>query len=107
MPINIIAAWRQCPDADGGIMLAQLRRLLDFQLSIAELIGIGLVVGTPYLIAGVVWSFFHPDGVQRIQTQLEQQLQLPPGTGYELAGLGAAAALWPVVLVLPSGACAH
>jgi hypothetical protein len=29
------------------------------------------------------------------------------GSNYQLAALGEASALWPVILVLPSGGCAH
>ena len=49
----------------------------------------------------------YPDGVQRIQDQLERQLQLPAGSNYELAALGEASVLWPVASVLPSLGCAH
>jgi hypothetical protein len=34
-------------------MLTRFRRLMDFELSIAELIGIGLLLGGPYLIVGL------------------------------------------------------
>jgi hypothetical protein len=45
--------------------------------------------------------------VQRIETQLEQQLHLPAGTNYQLAALGEASVLWPVLSVVPSPGCAH
>ena len=47
-------------------MLTRFRRLLDFELSIAELIGIGLLLGAPYLIVGVVWSSLHTDAFHRM-----------------------------------------
>jgi hypothetical protein len=87
-------------------VLTLLRRMLSHRVSIAALAEVVLWLAVGYLAIGLVWSFFHFDGVQRIQAQLEQQLHLPPGS-YELAALGEAAMLWPVVLVLPSGACAH
>ncbi len=42
-------------------METKLRRLLNYRLSVAELIGIGLLLGTPYLIVGVIWSSTHTD----------------------------------------------
>lgn len=46
-------------------------------------------------------------GLQRIETQLEQQLHLPAGSNYQLAALAEASVLWPVISVLPSLGCAH
>lgn len=40
-------------------MLQRLRRLLDYQLTIAELLGLAVLLGTPYLIVGVIWSSTH------------------------------------------------
>lgn len=40
-------------------MLELLRRVLDFKFSVAELIGIALILGTPYLVIGVIWSATH------------------------------------------------
>jgi hypothetical protein len=87
-------------------VLTALRRVLSRRVSVAGLTEIALWLGGAYLTIGLVWSFFHPDGVQRIQTQLEQQLHLPAGTNYQLAALGEASVLWPVMTVLPSGGCA-
>jgi hypothetical protein len=36
-------------------VLGALRRLLGFQVTIGELITVAVVVGTPYLIVGVIW----------------------------------------------------
>ena len=88
-------------------MLTTLRRVLSHRVSVAGLTEIALWLGGAYLTIGLVWSFFHPDGVQRIETQLEQQLHLPAGTNYQLAALGEASVLWPVISVLPSLGCAH
>ncbi|WP_423212754.1 hypothetical protein [Mycobacterium talmoniae] len=87
-------------------MLDLLRRVLNYQVSVAALIEVALWLAVPYITAGLVWLFFHPDGVQRIQTQLEQQFHVPAGSDYEVA-LGAATLLWPAVLLLPSDACAR
>ncbi|KLO34629.1 membrane protein [Mycobacterium nebraskense] len=40
-------------------MLDRLRQLLDYQLTIAELLGLAVLLGTPYLIVGVIWSSTH------------------------------------------------
>jgi len=40
-------------------MLEKIRRLLGYQLTIAELIGLGLIIGTPYLVVGTIWSTTH------------------------------------------------
>jgi hypothetical protein len=88
-------------------MLTTLRRVLSHRVSVAGLTEIALWLGGAYLTIGLVWSFFHPDGVQRMETQLEQQLPLPAGTNYQLAALGEASVLWPVMTVLPAGGCTH
>jgi hypothetical protein len=88
-------------------VLTSLRRVLSRRVSVAGLTEIVLWLGGVYLTVGLVWSFFHPDGVQRVQTQLEQALHLPAGTNFQLAALGEASVLWPVLAVLPAGKCAH
>jgi hypothetical protein len=47
-------------------VLGALRRLLGFQVTIGELIVVAVVVGTPYLIVGVIWSSMHTDHLQRM-----------------------------------------
>lgn len=42
-------------------MLKKVRQVLGFKVSVAELIGIGLILGTPYLLIGVVWSTTHTE----------------------------------------------
>ncbi len=60
-----------------------------------------------YLAVGLSWSLFHPDGVQRVQAQLERQMYVLPGVDYRLAALAEASVLWPVISVLPSLGCAQ
>ena len=88
-------------------LLPWLRRILDRRVSVGALTEVTVWLAVGYLTVGLTWSLFHPDGVQRIQEQLEQQLQLPAGTNYQLAALGEASVLWPVGSVLPSLTCAH
>ena len=47
-------------------MLGTLRRLLGFQVTIGELIVVALILGTPYLIVGVIWSSTHTEHLQRM-----------------------------------------
>jgi hypothetical protein len=88
-------------------VLGRLRRVLSHRVSVGGLTELVLWLAGAYLSVGLVWAFFHPDGVQRIQTQMEQQLQLPPGSNFGVAALGEASVLWPVLSVLPSLGCAH
>ncbi len=68
-------------------MLAKLRRILDYQLSVAELIGIGLLLGIPYLAIGLVWSSTHTEHLHDMR-----------GADLVVSFLGSIAA-WPVLLV--------
>lgn len=88
-------------------MLTRLRQVLSHPVSVGGLTEMAVWLAVGYLTIGLVWSFFHPDGVQRIETQLEQQLQLSAGSNYQLAALAEASVLWPVISVLPSLGCAH
>jgi hypothetical protein len=53
-------------------MLAAVRRVLSFEMTIAEWIGTGVMLAVPYLAVGVLWAAFHTehfeqtDGVHRI-----------------------------------------
>jgi hypothetical protein len=40
-------------------MLTKLRNLLDYKLTVAELIGLGVMLGVPYLLVGLLWSSTH------------------------------------------------
>jgi hypothetical protein len=88
-------------------VLTRLRQVLSHPVSVGGLTEMAVWLAVGYLTIGLVWSFFHPDGVQRIETQLEQQLQLSAGSNYQLAALAEASVLWPVISVLPSLGCAH
>lgn len=67
-------------------MLGKLRQILGFQLTVAELIGIGLLVGTPYLLVGTIWSTTHT-----------QHLQQMRGADLVVSFLGSIVS-WPVLL---------
>jgi hypothetical protein len=42
-------------------MLTALRTLLSYKFTVAELIGLAIILGTPYLVIGVIWSSTHMD----------------------------------------------
>jgi hypothetical protein len=84
-----------------------LRRLLDRRVTVGGVVEIVIWLAAGYLAVGLGWSLFHPDGVQRVQEQLERQLHMPPGANFQMAALGEASVLWPVISVLPSSGCAQ
>ncbi|HZU45891.1 MAG TPA: hypothetical protein VFA16_01335 [Mycobacterium sp.] len=47
-------------------MLEKARRVLGFQLTIAELIGIALILGAPYLLIGTIWSTTHTEHLRHM-----------------------------------------
>ena len=47
-------------------MLSSLRRVLSFEMTIAEWIGTGLMLAVPYLAIGVVWALTHAGDVRAI-----------------------------------------
>ena len=68
-------------------MLSALRRMLGYRVSIGELIVVALVLGTPYLIVGVIWSSNHTDHLAQMD-----------GIDLTVSFLGAVVS-WPVLLV--------
>jgi NADH:ubiquinone oxidoreductase subunit 4 (subunit M) len=67
-------------------MLEKLRRVLDFQLTIGQLIVIGLILGTPYLLVGTVWSTTHTEHLHQLH-----------GVDLAVSFLGSIVS-WPVLL---------
>ena len=67
-------------------MLAKIRYVLDYKLTIAELMGIGVILGTPYLIVGLVWSCTHTEHLHQMQ-----------GADLVVSFLGSIVS-WPVLL---------
>lgn len=68
-------------------MASMLGRIMDYEMTIAEWIGIAVLVGIPHVALGIVWTVFWPqhltgvDGVQKV------------------AALVGGAVFWPVLLV--------
>lgn len=67
-------------------MLEKLRRVLEFRLSIAQLMAIGIIVGTPYLLVGTVWSTTHTEHLHEMH-----------GVDLAVSFLGSIVS-WPVLL---------
>lgn len=47
-------------------MLSKVHQVLGYQITVAELIGLGLIVGTPYLLVGTIWSTTHTAHLQHM-----------------------------------------
>lgn len=67
-------------------MLEKLRRVLEFRLSIAQLMAIGIILGTPYLLVGVIWSTTHTEHLRHMH-----------GLDLAVSFLGSIVS-WPVLL---------
>ena len=68
-------------------MLASFRRLMDVELSLAELIGVGVFLAGPYLLIGLVWVLTHAHSVDGLR-----------GVDLLTSVLGSIA-LWPALLL--------
>ncbi|KHO20049.1 hypothetical protein [Mycolicibacterium setense] len=64
-----------------------ISRLLDFRLSIRQLVYLAIVVGGPYLVIGMVWALTHSDHIAGL-TGLDKLFSL----------LGEIVA-WPVLII--------
>ncbi|QLL08109.1 hypothetical protein [Mycobacterium vicinigordonae] len=67
-------------------MLERIRRVLSFQLSVGQLIAIGIITGTPYLLVGAIWSATHTEHLHQMQ-----------GADLAVSFLGSIVS-WPVLL---------
>ncbi len=67
-------------------MLTKVRQLLSYEFTVAELIGLGLMLAAPYLLIGAVWSFTHTE-----------QLRDLHGLDFVVSFLGSIVS-WPVLL---------
>ncbi|MGB3334489.1 hypothetical protein NM962_01755 [Mycobacterium sp. SVM_VP21] len=68
-------------------MVDGIGRLLSYRMSVGELIGLGLILGTPYLIIGLIWSLTHTAHLHDMQ-----------GADLVVSFLGSIVS-WPVLLV--------
>ncbi len=67
-------------------MLEKIGRLLRYRLTIAELIGLAVILGVPYLLIGMIWSSTHTDHLRDM-----------PSVDLVVSFLGAIVS-WPVLL---------
>ena len=67
-------------------MLEKLRRVLEFRLSIGQLMAIGMILGTPYLLVGTIWSTTHTEHLHQMH-----------GVDLAVSFLGSIVS-WPVLL---------
>ncbi len=67
-------------------MLETMRRILGYQVTIAQLIALGLILGTPYLVIGAIWSTTHTAHLQNMH-----------GADLVVSFLGSIVS-WPVLL---------
>jgi hypothetical protein len=69
-------------------MLTTLRRLMDCELRLAELIGVGVILAGPYLLIGLLWTCIHAHWVDGLR-------------GAELlVSVMGSIALWPALLLV-------
>ncbi|MDY6995726.1 MAG: hypothetical protein SW019_03955 [Actinomycetota bacterium] len=67
-------------------MVTAVRKVLSYQLTVAELIGLALILGAPYLLIGLIWSLTHTDHLHTMH-----------GVDLVISFLGSIAS-WPVLL---------
>ena len=67
-------------------MLTAVRKILGFQMTIAEWIGTAIILGLPYLVIGVIWSLTHTEHLADMQ-----------GVDAAVSFLGSIVS-WPVLL---------
>lgn len=68
------------------MLATRFRQLLNYQLTIAELIGIGVLLAIPYLLVGGIWSATHTEHLQHMH-----------GVDLAVSFLGSIAS-WPALL---------
>jgi hypothetical protein len=74
--------------------MAQVRRVLNYQVSIGALIELAFWLAIPYLCVGLAWTVVHLEQTQQIQTRLEKVLP----AGADVGAFGLMTALWPASL---------
>jgi hypothetical protein len=67
-------------------MLTRIRRMMDFEFSLGELVGVGAFLAGPYLLIGLVWILTHAHSVEGLR-----------GVQLLISVLGSIA-LWPALL---------
>lgn len=73
----------------------RVRRILSYKLSVEQLLETLMWLSLPYLVIGLVWTFFHPEQVQLIESSLLTKFP----AGADLVAFGQVTLLWPVLLL--------
>ncbi|WP_029109418.1 hypothetical protein [Mycobacterium sp. URHD0025] len=73
----------------------RIRRALSYKLSVEQLLETLMWLSLPYLVIGLVWTFFHPEQVQIIEASLLTKFP----AGANLVAFGQVTLLWPVLLL--------
>jgi hypothetical protein len=47
-------------------VLEMVHRVLTYRVSVAALIGVGFLIGFPYLLVGVLWSLNHTEHLHQL-----------------------------------------
>ncbi len=72
-------------------MVSVLRRISDYEMTIAEWIGLAILVSIPHVLIGVIWTVAHPEHLASVH-------------GFErVAALVGGIAFWPLLLL--AGVC--
>lgn len=67
-------------------MLTTVRKILSYQMTIAEWLGLAIILGVPYLVVGTIWSLTHTDHLEQMH-----------GADLAVSFLGSIVS-WPVLL---------
>ena len=67
-------------------MIAKLRQLLNYEMTVAEWIALAVLLGIPYSIVGLIWSSTHTDHLRGMR-----------GADLAVSFLGSIVS-WPVLL---------
>ncbi|AIY46872.1 hypothetical protein [Mycolicibacterium fortuitum] len=73
----------------------RVQRILGHKLSVEQVLETLMWLALPYLVIGLVWTFFHPEQVQVIEASLLTKFP----AGADLVAFGQVTLLWPVLLL--------
>ncbi|MCA4725982.1 hypothetical protein [Mycolicibacterium fortuitum] len=73
----------------------RVQRILGHKLSVEQVLETLMWLALPYLVIGLVWTFFHPEQVQVIEASLLTKFP----AGADLVAFGQVTLLWPVMLL--------
>ncbi|GAT06595.1 hypothetical protein [Mycolicibacterium fortuitum] len=73
----------------------RVQRILGHKLSVEQVLETLMWLALPYLVIGLVWTFFHPEQVQVIEASLLTKFP----AGADLVAFGQVTLLWPVPLL--------